>query len=112
MSSLQVIGASIAQQPEESFWYAVHTRSRHEKRVAADLAQKGVTAFLPLVSQTRRWSDRQMKVDLPLFSCYLFVKIPPVPDSLVAVLRTIGILGFVGDNRHPTSIPSRHIDDI
>ncbi len=112
MSNLQVIGAPIAPPKEGCFWYAVHTRSRHEKRVATELAQKGITTFLPLITQNRRWSDRQMKVDLPLFSCYLFVNIPPLPDSLVAVLRTMGTLGFVGGNRRPASIPSAQIEGI
>lgn len=112
MSNLQVIGAPITPQPEDCFWYAVHTRSRHEKRVAADLVQKGITTFLPLVSQNRKWSDRQMKVDVPLFSCYLFVNIAPLPDFQVAVLRTMGILGFVGGNRRPASIPTSQIESI
>lgn len=112
MSSFQVIQAATPSQPEHSFWYAVHTRSRHEKRIAADLVQKGITTFLPLVTASRQWSDRQMKVEIPLFSCYVFVNITPLPDSQVAVLRTMGILGFVGGNRHPISIPSRQIEDI
>jgi len=30
-------------------WYAVHTHSRHENKVAAGLAEKSVTTFLPTV---------------------------------------------------------------
>lgn len=112
MSSLQVTRAVTVPQTEHSFWYAVHTRSRHEKRIAADLVQKGITTFLPLVTESRQWSDRRMKVELPLFSCYVFVNITPSPDLQVAVLHTMGILGFVGGNRHPISIPWRQIEDI
>ena len=55
-------------------WYAVHTRSRHEKLVAERLQERGMTAFLPLVKETHRWSDRKKTVELPLFSCYIFVR--------------------------------------
>ena len=40
-------------------WYAVHTRSRHEKVVAAQLCGRGVDTYLPLVEEIHRWSDRR-----------------------------------------------------
>ncbi len=54
----------------QSKWYAVQTRARHEKVVAERLQEQGLTAFLPLIATVHRWSDRQKKVELPLFSCY------------------------------------------
>ena len=38
------------------------------------LSDKGVMTFLPLVRQVHRWSDRRKTVELPLFSCYVFVE--------------------------------------
>src|ERR1700733_1394825 len=58
-------------------WYAVQTRSRHEKLVAQRFQEHGITAFLPLLNEVRRWSDRKKIVELPLFSCYVFAKIAP-----------------------------------
>ena len=40
-------------------WYAVHTRSRHEKRIELSLRQAGVDTFLPLVREVHRWSEAQ-----------------------------------------------------
>ena len=112
MSSLQVVQNVPATQVEACSWYAVHTRSRHEKRVAAELEQKGITTFLPLVSETRKWSDRRMKVDVPLFSCYLFVNIPMSSQPRIAVLRSSGVLAFVGGNHLACPVPTQEIEQI
>jgi len=49
-------------------WYAVRTRSRHEKLVAKQLQTQGIESFLPVVTQTHNWSDRRKQVEMPLFS--------------------------------------------
>jgi len=112
MGSLQVIQGIPTTHLEASSWYAVHTRSRHEKRVDTELEQKGITTFLPLLTETRKWSDRRMKVDVPLFSCYLFVNIPATPDVRIAVLRTPGVLSFVGGNHLGSPVPAHEIENI
>jgi len=112
MSSLQVVQNVPASQVETWSWYAVHTRSRHEKRVAAELEQKGIATFLPLITETRKWSDRRVKVDVPLFSCYMFVNIPMTPEPRVSVLRTSGVLAFVGGNHLGCPVPAHQIEQI
>ena len=49
-------------------WYAVQTRARHEKTVEQRLLERGVTTFLPLVTEVHRWSDRKKSVQVPLFT--------------------------------------------
>lgn len=93
-------------------WYAIHTRARHEKRVASELERKGIRTFLPLWSEMRQWSDRRMMVDIPLFSCYAFVNIDSSMASRVEVLRTAGVLTFVGGNHQCVSIPDSEIESI
>ena len=112
MGSLQIVQSVPAAEVAFSSWYAVHTRSRHEKKVATELEQKGITTFLPLLTETRKWSDRRMKVDIPLFSCYLFVNIPTAPDARVAVLRTPGVLTFVGGNNLQSPVATHEIEQI
>ena len=58
-------------------WYALQTRCRHEKIVAYRLQERGVDAFLPLLTEVHRWSDRKKKVELPLFTCYVFARLLP-----------------------------------
>jgi transcription antitermination factor NusG len=98
--------------PEEPNWFAVHTRARHEKRVAAQMAEKRVFTFLPLLSQIHRWSDRNERVQVPLFSCYTFVRIVPSNEERLKVLRTPGVLGFVGCERQGTPIPQEQIESL
>jgi transcription antitermination factor NusG len=96
--------------PEESRWFAIHTMPRHEKRIAGQLQEKRVNTFLPLLRQVHRWSDRRSKVDVPMFSCYAFVRIALRIEERLKVLRTPGVLAFVGSERQGTPIPDEQIE--
>ena len=93
-------------------WYAVHTRARHEKIVTTRLQHQGITTFLPTVTEVHRWSDRRKSVELPLFSCYTFVNLPCAPEFRVQVIRTDGVLGFVGFCGGPVPVPDVEIQNI
>ena len=96
----------------ESFWYAIQTFPRHEKKVAAELGQKSIKAFLPLVSEKHQWSDRRVSVDTPLFPGYVFVRITQDQSARVAVLRTVGVRKFVGMRGMGDPIPDIQIDSV
>ena len=93
-------------------WYAVHTQARHEKVVAHRLTEQGVTTFLPLVSTIHRWSDRKKKVELPLFSCYVFARIDSNNEQRNRVCRTAGVFGIVGTRGEGTPIPDHEIASV
>jgi transcription antitermination factor NusG len=95
-----------------NYWYAVSTRSRHEKVGASLLERIGISTFLPLLSEKHRWSDRHKVVTVPLFPSYIFVQIPPDNEFFVRILRTPGIVSFVGSRGLPISIPAKEINDI
>ena len=97
---------------DDERWFALQTRARHEKVVAQRLSDKGVTTFLPLVAQVHRWSDRQKTVEMPLFTCYVFVKLVSRNDARVRVLLVDGVLKFVGPRGQGTPIPDEQIDTI
>ncbi len=59
---------------DQTRWYAVRTRSRHEKLVARQLESQGIQSFLPVITKISNWSDRRKEVELPLFSGYAFVR--------------------------------------
>ena len=94
---------------EDCFWFAVQTRPRHEKKVNVDLGEKGVQSFLPLHREKKRWSDRQQWVETPLFSHYVFVRIPISVESRARVLQTNGVVQFVGAPGRGTPIPDEQI---
>jgi hypothetical protein len=47
-------------------WYAAYTRANHERRVADQLAERGVESILSLYSSVRRWKDRRVLLEMPL----------------------------------------------
>jgi transcription antitermination factor NusG len=96
----------------EAQWYAVMSRSRHERMVAAALTSMGVRTLLPLVSEVHQWNDRRKVVDVPLFPGYVFVQIPHSREAQVSVLRTAGVVRFVGNQYGASPIPDKEIDDV
>ena len=93
-------------------WYAVQTRPKHEKKVAAELQEKSIAAYLPLLAQIHHWSDRRKIVHVPLFPGYLFVRTELEPRIRLSVLQTWGVLKFVGSQREILPIPDSEIHDI
>lgn len=93
-------------------WFAIQTWPRYEKKVANELSRKGVEVFLPLVSAEHKWSDRRQIVQLPLFSNYLFVQTPGTTESRIPVLRTAGVIGFVGARGTGTPVPEIELESV
>jgi transcription antitermination factor NusG len=93
-------------------WYAVQTRARHEKVVAERLREQGLTTFLPLFREMHHWSDRRKLVELPLFSCYVFVRLLPTNEQRLRVLQQDGVFNFVGVRGQGTPIPDEQIDAV
>jgi len=56
-------------------WFVIYTQPRAEKKVTERLQQIGITAYCPIVTQVRQWSDRKKKVQVPLINSYVFVQI-------------------------------------
>lgn len=96
----------------EENWYAVHTHARHEKVVAQRLQEQGIHAFLPTVSEVRRWSDRKKLVEFPLFSCYVFARFSPDNRQRALVTRTDGVFQILGVRGEGTPIPEEQIESI
>jgi len=94
----------------EPFWYAVYTRANHEKRVGDQLRERCVECFLPLYECERRWKDRRVKLQTPLFPGYIFVRIA-LRDRL-RVLQIPGAVHLVGFGGHPASLPQKDIQAI
>ena len=115
MSSCVLIAGERSAVPaafNEGCWYAVQTRPKHEKKVAAELQEKSITAYLPLLAQVHHWSDRRKIVHMPLFPGYVFVRIQLESRIRLSVLQVWGVLGFVGCQREAISISDCEINDI
>jgi transcription antitermination factor NusG len=55
-----------------SDWFAITVKAQYEKVFADALSGRGFEVFLPYYVAQRRWSDRIKKVQVPLFSGYVF----------------------------------------
>jgi transcription antitermination factor NusG len=111
-SSIPTMNSEEGVEPAAPLWYAVWTRSRGEKAAAKILASLEIPHFLPLRSELHQWSDRTKVVQTPLFAGYLFVLLGGAQDKKLQVLKTPGIVGFVGNQTGPLPIPSQQIEDI
>ena len=97
---------------DQTRWYAVRTRSRHEKLVARQLESHGIQSFLPVITKISKWSDRRKEVELPLFSGYAFVRLDHASGERVRVLQTQGVVNFVGVQGSGVPIPDQEIENI
>lgn len=97
---------------EDFRWYALHTRARHERAVESRLREQGMETFLPTVKEVHRWSDRKKTVEVPLFSCYVFVRCGLAADDRTKIYRVDSVLGFVGVRGVPSSVPDEQIDGV
>jgi transcription termination/antitermination protein NusG len=99
-------------QPDEPAWYALYTRSRFEKKVMAEIADRSVEVFLPMREVLSRWKDRKKKVWFPLFPGYVFVYHVNTPANRYRILNLPGAVHFIGFNGQATPIPTEQIEGV
>ncbi|MBI3668685.1 MAG: UpxY family transcription antiterminator [Acidobacteria bacterium] len=112
ISVVTVTAPPIQVAPEEDRWFAVQTRARHEKKVDRQLQTDGIATYLPLSAEIHRWTDRRKLVHMPLFPCYLFVRLNCLHRAYYTVVRTPGVVRFVGTRTSPLPVPDKQIEDI
>ncbi len=91
-------------------WYALRTRSRHEKHVEGQLAARGIEPFLPLINRMRQWKDRRKQVAFPLVPGYCFARFPLC--ERVDVVKVRGVVQIVGNKEGPIPVLEREIDAV
>lgn len=103
-----------AQMPEnhldatEAKWFAVYTKYKREKIIQKDLTRQGIQAYLPIQQLTRIYASKKKKVEMPLISCYIFVKITKA--EYLSVLQTESVVNFVRIAKNLISIPEREME--
>ena len=93
-------------------WYALHTRARHEKAVERRLRDQGMESYVPTTMEVHRWSDRKKKVEVPLFSCYVFIRCLLSAEDRTRVYKLESVHGFVGMGGSSLPIPDEQIEGI
>lgn len=92
----------------EARWYAAYTWPNHERRVAAELGAREVEHFLPLYGAIRRWKDRRVQLELPLFPGYIFVRLALL--NRLRVVQIPSVVRLVGFGGLPSTLPDEEIE--
>jgi len=101
-----------ATEPTSSQWFAMQTKYRFEKKVIAQLEQKGFDIYLPVRAERHTWSDRVTNVTIPLFPGYIFVHLDQSQEARQAVLKTSGLLGFVSFGGVVVPVPEKQLEHL
>jgi transcription antitermination factor NusG len=83
-------------------WYVLFVRCNQERTVAHGLAGRGLEHFLPCYSSVRQWKDRRVKLEMPLFPGYLFVRMPLLERMQALVVPNV--ISLIGRQDSPAVI--------
>lgn len=89
-------------------WYSAYTRANHEKTVTEQLEARGMEHFLPLYASVRRWKDRRVTLQLPLFPGYVFVRM--ALQDRTKVQQIPGVARLVAFNGRPVALADEEIE--
>jgi transcription antitermination factor NusG len=92
-------------------WFALHTRSRHEKVVQGELERQAIEAFLPTLRRVSQWKDRKKTVEFPLFAGYCFARFS-LYEKRLSILQVPGVVKIVGSHSYPEPIPDHEIESL
>jgi transcription antitermination factor NusG len=109
-SNIQLTILEIAPQPQAPHWFTVYTCANHEKAVAKCLDARRVEHFLPTYTSVARWKDRRVKLELPLFPGYMFVRLET--GERLRVMEVPGVVRLVGFNGQPYPVPDAEIESL
>jgi transcription antitermination factor NusG len=89
-------------------WFALQTKARNEKQVERILTHKGYECCLPIYRQKRRWSDRVIEVELPLFPMYIFCRFNS--SAIGKAISTPGVTRIIGFGGQPAEVADEEIE--
>lgn len=91
-------------------WYVACTFARHEKAIADRLRSKDVETYLPLYWTVHSWGQRRVKLELPLFPGYIFVKTEITRRA--RILEHPGVVRLVGLNGKATPLADEDMEKL
>lgn len=95
-----------------SSWYVLHTKSRFENVVNENLLKKSMDVFLPKHQVRSKRRDRRVVIRIPLFPGYVFVKSDLNPYERIEIVKTVGVVRFVGNKDGPIPVPTETIESL
>jgi len=89
-------------------WFALQTAPKGEKKVERSLSSKGYDCLLPTYWQRRRWSDRTVTIELPLFPRYVFCRFNP--SAIGKAITTPGVSRIIRFGGRPAEVSAHEIE--
>jgi transcription antitermination factor NusG len=96
--------------PSSFPWHGIRTRANQERIAATVLDHLGFEPFLPVYKTRRRWSDRVVTAELPLFPGYVFCRFDHT--QRLPIITAPGVVSIVGCGTQPAPIPDSEIDAV
>jgi transcriptional antiterminator NusG len=93
-------------------WYAIYTRSRHEKQVDMMLRRQAFETYLPLRRAWSRRRDRRVTVELPALPGYLFVRCVLYGEVRAQIKKAPGVIRVVESAGRPCVVPESQIESL
>ncbi len=102
-------------------WYAIHTYSGYEEKVAdsirqraetVDMADKIFDALVPKEKQIQIKNGKRKVVEAKIFQGYVLVEMKLTDETWYIVRNTPGVTGFVGSGTEPTPVSDSEIAKI
>jgi len=107
---VEILALDRAEACVQPLWYAAYTRANHERRVADQLVEREVEHFLPQYESIRKWKDRKVRLQMPLFPGYVFVHL--ALQNRLKVLEVPGVAYLVGFAGKPVAVPEGEFEKI
>lgn len=94
-------------------WYAVHTYSGYEEKVAesikqrvdsVDMADKIFDVMVPKEKQIEIKNGKRKIVEKKIFQGYVLIEMKMTEDAWYIIRNTPGVTGFVGSGTEPTPV--------
>jgi len=92
-------------------WFVLQTKPRKEKIVLQQIEQKKIEVYSPFIEKIRIWSDRKKKIQVPLFSGYVFIH-GDESERIKAITDTIGAMKYIYFQKKPAVVNDREIEII
>lgn len=102
-------------------WYAIHTYSGYEEKVAesiqqrvesVDMADKIFGVLVPKEKQIEIKNGKRKIVEKKIFQGYVLVEMKMTEDAWYIIRNTPGVTGFVGSGTEPTPVSDAEISKI
>ncbi len=81
-------------------------------KVDEGLRKKARTVFLPRILVPSRRRDRKRMIRVPLFPGYTFVRTDMNPVERLDILKTAGVVRFIGNADGPLPVPESAIESL